>query len=218
MAFIAAAVISGVAAVGGGYLASKGASDAADTAAQSSAEQIAFEREKYNDFKATYGGIEENLSEYYSTLTPEYYEARGLEAFQQEQQLELSNIKASLAQRGIEDSGIALATETAFAQQGATGRAKIRAEAPSVAAEEQRSFLQVGLGQNPGTSYSQALSDKARQTETASQAASQVAGQAVGTAITTVGTGLSDYLSRPTTPTYTPVGTGSTGLGKYEVT
>jgi len=219
MAFIAAAVIGGVAAVGGGYMASRSASKDRKAASKADAASLAFEQQKYDDFRETYGSIEENLSEYYSSLTPDYYEARGLEAFQKEQQFALENVRANLAQRGIEDSGIAAATEVAFAQEGATQRANIRATAPSMAAEEKRGFLQVGLGQNPGASYSSALANSATNKANRASQSSQYAGGAITNAVTTIGTGLSDYInSRPATPPDPSlVGGGSTGLGRYQV-
>lgn len=184
-------------AVVGGAMASDSASSANKAASKSSKRQLAFEKQKYDDWKETYGGIEENLADYYGSLTPEYYEAQGLEAFQKEQQRSMDQVKTTLAQRGIEDSGIALAAEISSLQTGATERARIRATAPSMAAEEQRGFLQVGLGQNPGESYSRSLADKASRDATEAAVASKAAGEAVGTAVTTVGTGLADYFSKP---------------------
>lgn len=197
-----------------GVMGSQSADKASRSASRSEAAALDFERQKYADWKDTYGGIEDNLSEYYNSLTPEYYEARGLEAFQKEQQVALEGVRETLAQRGIEDSGIAAATEISFAQEGAGKRADIRADAPSLAAEEKRSFLQVGMNQNPGESYSRALASSATSASRTARESSASAGQAVGSAITTIGTGLSDYLNKPD---YTQVGTGSTGLGKYEV-
>lgn len=180
-----------------GYMASESASDASKAAGQASAESLAFERQKYENWRATYGGIEENLAEYYGSLTPDYFEAQGLEAFEQERTRELENVRSTLAQRGIQDSGIALATELGMAQTAATERARIRATAPSLAAEEQRSFLQVGLGQAPGESYSRALAEQASLKGEQAMVAEQAAGKAIGSAITTTGTALADYFNRP---------------------
>lgn len=180
-----------------GVMGSRSASKANRAASAASAAQLKFEQEKYDDWKDTYGGIEDNLADYYGSLTPEYYEARGLEAFQKEQQGALESVRETLAQRGIEDSGVAAATEISFAQEGAQQRTTIRANAPSMAAEEQRSFLQVGMGQNPGESYSRTLSERSASAASTAASANKAAGVAVGNAITTVGTGLSDYLAKP---------------------
>ena len=136
--------VAGATAVSAG-LSYKSSKDATDAYSDAQDESIAFERERYADWKSTYGGVEENLSDYFSNLTPDYYAAQGLEAFQTEQQAALDNVRATLAQRGIADSGIAAATEIAFAQEGAERRAEIRAQAPSLAREEQFRFLQAGL-------------------------------------------------------------------------
>jgi hypothetical protein len=188
----------------GGVMSSNSASKAGKTASKADKAAMAFEQQKYDDWKATYGGVEDNLSKYYNSLTPDFYEAQGLEAFQKEQNIAMEKVKSSLAQRGIDDSGIAIATEAAMLGQEAEGRAHIRATAPSMAMEEQRGFLQVGLGQNPGSSLSQTLANRAQSANTTAQNANAAAGQAMGTAVTAVGTALGDYLNKPATPTPTP--------------
>ena len=171
-----------------GYSSSRKASKSASA---SSAASLAFEQQKYDDWQETYGGIEDNLAEYYSTLTPDYFEAQGLEAFQKEHQASTQRVQELLAQRGIQDSGIALASEVSGELSAATSRATIRAQAPALVAEEQRNFLQVGLGQNPGASYSRALSEKAGRDEASARVAEASAGRSISSAITTVGTALS---------------------------
>ena len=199
---------SPVAAIAGGsvvsgVLGSRSASKATAASSASSAASLALEKKKYKDWKKTYGGVEENLSEYYNSVTPDYYEARGLEAFQKEQQFAIEQVNESFAQRGIEDSGIALASDISFAQEGATQRATIRTQAPALAAEEQLGFLQVGLGQNPGQSYSRSLAEKANRDAGAANQANAAAGRAVGNAVSTAGSALADYLATPAAPSYT---------------
>ncbi len=193
-----------------GSMASRSANKASGRAAAGDEAALGFEQEKYDDWKETYGGIEANLSDYYNNLTPEYFEAQGLEAFQQEQQLALTNVRSTLAQRGITDSGIAAQAEIEFANKGATSRAQIRAQAPGVAASEQRQFLQIGLGQNPGASLSSTLSQQAQQANQRANASQQVAGQATSQAVQSVGTALSDYFNRPAAPVQsTPINPAS---------
>lgn len=206
-------IVAGGTLISGG-LSTRQAGKATKAASQADAAVLAFEQQKYADWKNTYGAIEDNLAEYYGSLTPDYYEARGLEAFEQEREQELEKVRTTLAQRGIEDSGIAAAVELGMAQEAAETRATIRAQAPSLAAEEQRSFLQVGMGQTPGQSLSSTLAESAARKGTAATAAEQAAGRAVGSAITTTGTALADYFKQPDA---TLVGPGSAGLGKYEV-
>ena len=180
-------------------MASESASDASADASAANAASLAFEKEKYDDWQDTYGSVQENLSNYYSTLTPEYYEAQGLEQFQKTQQDAMQGVREDLVRRGIADSGIAANIETTAALEAAESKATIRAQAPGIAASEQRQFLQIGLGQNPGASYGQVLSQQASQATSTAQAANQASGQATADAVRVVGTGLADYLNRPTT-------------------
>jgi len=189
------AVIGAVGGLLGASASASAASDASDQAAAASAAQLEFDRDRYEDWQATYGGIQDNLSNYYNSLTPDFYEAQGLEAFQQEHQNQLTQVRETLAQRGLSNSGIAAATELSFAHQGATTRAGIRAMAPAAAAEDQLRFLQVGLGQNPGQSMSQTLAQQSAQANQQANQANIVAGQAIGQAINTATTGLSDYFN-----------------------
>ena len=196
------AVAVGGATIVGGVLANDSASKDRKAASKASKRSLAFEREKFDEWQATYGGLEDNLAGFYNQLTPEFYEVQGLQAFQKEQQVANERIKTSLAQRGIEDSGVALALEHQSAQEGAEARATIRAEAPLKAAEEQRKFLGVGLGLNPGASYSEALSNQASNAQSRANIAEQQAGQAAGQAVSAIGKATGDYLARPSQPTY----------------
>lgn len=186
--------VAGATVVVGGlaYKSSEDASNKADKASRRSLQQS---RQEQADWDETYGSLQDNLAEYYGSLTPEFYETQGLEAFQKEQQVAQEQIKTSLAQRGIEDSGVSLALEHQTAQAGAEQRATIRAQAPMLAAEEKRNFLQVGLGQSASDSYGRALSQRSAEASRTANIAEQQAGQALGTAISTVGKATADYLN-----------------------
>lgn len=110
-------------------------------------EQLAFQREQYEDWKNIYGDLQENLGNYYTSLDPKDYEARGLQAVQQEYQAAKTNLDRSLAQRGISSSGLQAAADTSFSQQLASARADVRLKAPDTVAMEQMKFLGLGLGQ-----------------------------------------------------------------------
>ena len=184
--------IAGATVVGAGlsYMGSRSASKDASGAAS---DQLGFEQEKYDDWNDIYGPVQDNLADYYGGLTPEYYEVQGLEAFEKEKAVAFEQLDAELAQRGITDSGIAASIESQQALSSAQTRAQIRTEAPAKAAEEKLRFLQVGLGQNPGSSLSQTLSQRTASTAATAQESARVAGGAISTAVTTVGTALSDY-------------------------
>lgn len=184
--------VAGAVVVGAGisYLGSEKASKRSKKASDT---QIAFEQEKYDDWQETYGPIEDNLSEYFNNLSPEYYEVQGLEAFEKEKTVAFEQLQESLAQRGISDSGIAIDIEKDLALESAQARARIRTEAPAAAASEKMRFLQVGLGQSPDASLSQTLAQRAQTATIESAQASAATGQAIQTAVSTVGTALADY-------------------------
>ena len=177
------------------------AADNMDAQAQEQqAERLAWDKERYNDWQETYGSIEDNLADYYDNMTPESYAAQGLEDFQVEHQASNTRIKEILAQRGIQDSGIALATELSSEQEAAETRAGIRADAPGAVRAEQQNFLRTGMGKDPAQAVSNTMGDTAAITRGRASdkhrdasAGYAATGQAISTGITTLGTGLSDY-------------------------
>ena len=208
------AAVAAVGAVSSNVAANKARGDARARAKNA----LELEQNKLDDWNDVYGPVQDNLAEYYNNLTPEYYETIGIENFEQEQQTAMTRLDESLAQRGLDPaSGISASLHAQSELEGAEGRAKIRRDAPRMVAEDKRSFLQIGLGQNPGSSLSQEL---VRQSNTANQRANmseQEAGRATSTAISTAGTALVDYLDRPETPQQTSQATPgeiNTALGE----
>ena len=100
--WVAGAVVVG--SVAGAAISSRSADKASSRAAAAQDAQLAFEYEKYDDWMATYGPIQDNLANYYQNLTPDYYAAVGLEAFEQQQQASMLRVEENLAQRGLSDS------------------------------------------------------------------------------------------------------------------
>lgn len=171
-----------------GAMSSRAASKSADAASDASAAQLAFEQERYDDWQAVYGPIQDNLSNYYQNVTPEYYAAVGLETFEQQYQTSMKRLDESLVQRGIDpSSGLAASMEQQAELAAAETRAGIRRDAERQAAEDQSRFLQIGLGQNPASSVSGALSQQTQMAQQQSIAAQQAAGQAWAAAIPAVG-------------------------------
>jgi len=183
-----------------GAMSSRSASKSADAASDASAAQLAFEQERYDDWQAVYGPIQDNLSNYYQNVTPEYYAAVGLETFEQQYQTSLQRMDENLAQRGIDpSSGIAASLESQAELNAAETRAGIRRDSTQQAAEDQSRFLQIGLGQNPASSVSGALSQQASVAQQNSIAAQQAAGQAWSAAIPSVGRAIDAYNTQPVT-------------------
>lgn len=131
----------------GAKKAQKLAQQNSDYASAIAAESIAFQKEQYADWKAVYGDIQQNLSDYYKSLTPERVTALGLQNVQKEYQMAVTDITATAAQRGIAGSG--LETNALFNARldNAKSRATVRTMAPSQVAQEKAGFLSIGLGQ-----------------------------------------------------------------------
>ena len=186
MAWVATAVVG--ASVVTGYMGSRSASKATKASSEASDAQLSFEYEKYDDWNETYGPLQENLADYYNNVTPEYYAAVGVEKFNEEFQVGMKRIDESFAQRGIDpSSGIAGSVKSQAELDAAETRAGIRREAPRQATEDQGRFLQIGMGQNPGSSVSSTLAQKSREQAITAQNAQTAAGNAWSSAIPAAG-------------------------------
>lgn len=192
----------------GAVITSEGSKDSAETAANASNKSLSFEEQKYQDWQNVYGSMQKNLGKYYNTLTPETYAARGVQEFNKSNALELEKINTTLAQKGLLNSGTAAAVTLASGLNAAEKKATIRSTADEVVNAEKSRFLQIGLGQNPGASYSQVLAQQATQAQNQAAQDSATAGKAIGTAVSTVGTALSDYNKKGTDASKTPSYTG----------
>jgi len=181
--------IIGGAAIGlvGAIITSKGAKKSAEEAAEIATDaedaRLDFEREQWQEWRDTYGPIEDSLAAYYETLTPSFRATQGLEAHEKEMNRARQNLSENLAQRGIATSGIAAQVETELAVSSAEERARIRAAAPLEVAKEKLGFLQVGLGQNPEAGMRDALGDVALRTQQDARVTAQNAGVASGAMI-----------------------------------
>lgn len=174
-------------AVLGAVVSSNAAGKATDAASKASQSELAFNQQRYDDWKEVYGPIQDNLSDYYSNLSPDMYEAQGLEAFNAEYQKAQDAVATSLAQRGITDSGLSAQLEQQGAISAAQSRAAIRMDAPAKVAELQSNFLQIGLGQDPSGDIAGTLARNTNATQNIATQSQMAAGQAAGNAITEVG-------------------------------
>lgn len=191
-----AAAVAAVAAVGGAVISSKGAKSAAKTAANAQNAQLDFDRQRYDDWNNVFGGLQDNLANYYNSVSPDYYVAAGLEAFEKEREAQMTRLNETLAQRGLQNSGIAATVGREDAISSAEARASIRREAPRQAMEDKSRFLQIGMGQNPASSVSSTLGNISQNANNVSNAAQQAAGQAAGQAVSTVGKAFGDYAQK----------------------
>ena len=156
----------------------KAANKATESAEQAEAARLDFEKQQWQDWQDTYGPMEDQLAEYYDTLTPSYRITQGLEAHEREMDRARTTLNETLAQRGIATSGIAAQAETEIAVASAEERARIRAAAPMEVAREKLGFLQVGLGMNPNAGMRDALAGSALNAEERARLAARNAGVA----------------------------------------
>lgn len=190
----ATGVIAATSLIGSG-MASNSADKAARYAAQSEANALAFSKEQYNDWKAIFGPLQTNLSNYYNSLTPDRIEAQGKQAIELERDQWISRIEEDFAARGLSDSALAGSAVTDVERQTAIAKATVAATAPEKAAQQKLSFLSLGYGQNPAGVVQSTLSNQAAGARSRANAAAEAAGQAIGTTVNTIGTALSDYYS-----------------------
>lgn len=177
---------------------------ATEASLQASREQLAFQQQQYADWEAIYGPIQDRLSSYNQSLTPDTFAALGLQGLQQSYTQSKQNIERSLAQRGLSSSGAAAEALTGLESQRMLGAAQIRQQAPQQVAAQQSNFLSLGLGLQPALQQgvsnaygNQAMINmqaagnaQALQGQYANQAASAYAG--IGQSI---GSGLNTYMT-----------------------
>lgn len=123
------------------------AAKAANDANELSRENIEFQREQYQDWKAVYGELQENLGEYFKNLGPEKITALGLQEQQIAHQQSEEQIKQTMAQRGLGDSKFETYVLASNDMDNNSKRANIRATAEEKTAQQKMSFLGLGLGQ-----------------------------------------------------------------------
>ena len=197
------AAIVGVTAIGASIYGASESSKAASKAAKSqdksmqaatdvSMAQLDFQMQQYEDWQSVFGDIQQNLSKYYNTMTPETQAAVGLQNIQQEYQKSRENLQRQLAQRGISNSGVMAEGLTQLEMSRALASANTRAQAPQQVAQQQASFLGLGLGQQGAlqagisTAYGQQAQLFSNQAGVYGQQAA-MAGQSMGQAIGAIG-------------------------------
>lgn len=181
-----ATAIAGAAIVGG-VVSNNASKRATESAEKMAASELEFNQQRYSDWKDVYGSIQDNLSDYYTNLSPDMYEAQGLEAFNAEYQKAQDSVATSLAQRGITDSGLSTQLEQQGALSAAQSRAAIRMDAPAKVASLQSNFLQIGLGQDPSGDIAGTLARGTSNSQNIATQAQIAAGQATGNAVTEIG-------------------------------
>lgn len=154
----------------GGRNASKDADKRQDSANAVTQEQLDFNKDVYADqldfqlldrerfdkrydkLESIFGPIEENLGNFYNSLTPETFTAAGLQEQNQQFQEAKTNFNTQLAQRKLTGSGVGVAALKDMELQNAKEKATIRRDAPFKVADAKQGFLATrgGAGAPPG--------------------------------------------------------------------
>lgn len=132
------------------YQGSQASSNQADSMSAQTAvsqEALDFQKQMYADTQAIYGDTQQNLAEYYAALTPEKYETMGLDAYDEQFKTAQADWDSQMAQRGLSGSGIEAEGIGSMNMQAASDRAGISQGAEQQWANDQLSWLGVGLGQ-----------------------------------------------------------------------
>ncbi|RLC88463.1 MAG: hypothetical protein DRI37_05185 [Chloroflexi bacterium] len=97
-----------------------------------------------DDWADTFGGLEDNLSNYYNNLDPDKFATQNKVALQQNLDKSMNQFNESMAASGLQSSGMKqqAAKEAMFAQ--ATGNSNIDINAPEQVAQMQQGFLNYG--------------------------------------------------------------------------
>ncbi len=111
-------------------------------------EALDFSKQQYNDWLEVFGPIQDNLSSFYTNLTPEYIESQGLQAQQQVYQQQMAQLDEFFTVNEI-DPNIQADIRADTAMEHTRRQAEIRADAPFKVAEAQQGFLSLGVNQGP---------------------------------------------------------------------
>ncbi len=180
----------------GGAMSRKSSKKSQSKADDMSQKELDFQQARVDDWKAVYGDLQDNLSEYYNNLDSDAYITQGLESIEIEKERSQEMMSQNFAQRGISDSGIAVRSDMNLEMDTMQQRADVRRSADSAVADEKMRFLQVGLGQDPGESMSKTLADRAAEARGRADTAARSSAAATQSALTATGTALEAYLNR----------------------
>lgn len=125
------------------HRAQKNAQNAANEANRVAEENLAFMKDRYNDWTARYGELSNNLADYYTNLVGSgagSLVSSALANSQKEFQVFRKAQKADFAARGLDGSGLEIQADNESNFANAENRAKIRTELPQVAAKEAAAF------------------------------------------------------------------------------
>lgn len=120
---------------------------ALDKANAISQEQMDLYKQQLSEWESVFGNVQQTVSDYYNSLTPEKRIQQGFQNLETQYNQASTRVNQQLAQRGLATSGASAQANTALLQSLASQKADVATNAQSQVAQEQASYLQLGLNQ-----------------------------------------------------------------------
>lgn len=117
-----------------------------------------------DDWEGTFGGIQDNLSEYYNNLDPEKFALQSKIDFKRNMDKQMAQFNETMAAGGLQSAGMKAQTAKEAAFKTAEASAQIDINAPEEVARMKQGFLEFGDPQRAGAenAYNRAMENKAR--------------------------------------------------------
>ena len=174
-------------------------SDSEDVGGELRAQQLQLAKDQQAEWDKVYGPLQKKLARNLKNMTVASVSALGLEGVEQEFEAAGVTIRQSIAQRGLEGSGLEQEFKSRSAITKAEAKADIRADAPEKIAAAQSSFLSLGIAQKDRESLTgRLLGEEAERADRQASAEGSQLGSILGTAGKVLGaSGLLDKKDKP---------------------
>lgn len=140
-------IASGISASQSATKAKEAQQDAINKMLEMNDEQIQLMKDQLDNFQAVFGSVEQNLKNYYNSLSADSVAAKNIQNLEVEFNRASTQLNQQLAQRGLSNSGASVAANTSLATSLATSRAEARSNAASQVANQQLSWYSLGTQQ-----------------------------------------------------------------------
>jgi len=129
-----------------------------------------------DDWEGTFGGIQDNLSDYYSNLDPDKFSTQNKSAYKQNMDKQMAQFNESMAATGLQSAGMKQQAQQEAAFQTAEANANYDIMAPEQVNQMQQSFVNSGEGQR-NTAQNAMTNAQNRQSNNATTGGTNLQGQ-----------------------------------------
>ena len=140
-AILGSAVIGGVGSMMGADKEADAAQSQMDQAGRFQAQQQAFNQQQLDDWENMFGGMEENVTDYYNNLDPEKFATAGKQNLAQQMSKQMTQFNESMSAQGLQTSGMRVQAEKEAAFTQAAGNAGIDLAAPEQVNQMKQGYL-----------------------------------------------------------------------------